>query len=134
LGDQLHAKRIEANLSQAEVSQKAGVSVRTVRKWEHGIVCPVGCIRQLGGMERVYSPLIILIYNTGPILRTPRARTQTVCQFELTGEMERIGETAAFGDFLNCETCMQQLVGGNAKASFVKILGWGNAVPVPEKL
>jgi DNA-binding transcriptional regulator YiaG len=22
------------------VAQKAGVSVRTVRKWEHGLVCP----------------------------------------------------------------------------------------------
>ncbi|MEI6076817.1 MAG: helix-turn-helix transcriptional regulator [Verrucomicrobiota bacterium] len=33
-------KRIEADLSQPEVAQMAGVSVRTVRKWEHGIVCP----------------------------------------------------------------------------------------------
>ncbi|HEY2328184.1 MAG TPA: helix-turn-helix transcriptional regulator [Verrucomicrobiae bacterium] len=33
-------KRIETNLSQAEVAQKAGVSVRTVRKWEYGIACP----------------------------------------------------------------------------------------------
>jgi DNA-binding transcriptional regulator YiaG len=40
LGDHLLLKRIEANLSQPEVAQKAGVSVRTVRKWEHGIVCP----------------------------------------------------------------------------------------------
>jgi ribosome-binding protein aMBF1 (putative translation factor) len=40
LGDQLHLKRIEANLSQPEVAQKARVSVRTVRKLEHGIVCP----------------------------------------------------------------------------------------------
>ena len=40
LGDQLHVKRIEADLSQAEVTQKAGVSVRTVRKWEYGIACP----------------------------------------------------------------------------------------------
>jgi DNA-binding transcriptional regulator YiaG len=40
LGDQLHLKRIEADLSQQEVAQKAGVSVRTVRKWEHGIICP----------------------------------------------------------------------------------------------
>jgi DNA-binding transcriptional regulator YiaG len=40
MGDQLHLKRIEADLSQAEVAQKAGVSVRTVRKWEHGLVCP----------------------------------------------------------------------------------------------
>jgi DNA-binding transcriptional regulator YiaG len=40
LGDQLHVKRIKADLSQAEVAQKAGVSVRAVRKWEHGIICP----------------------------------------------------------------------------------------------
>jgi DNA-binding transcriptional regulator YiaG len=40
LGDHLHLKRIEADLSQPELAQKTGVSVRTVRKWEHGIVCP----------------------------------------------------------------------------------------------
>jgi len=40
LGDHLLLKRIEADLSQPEVAQKAGVSVRTVRKWEHGIACP----------------------------------------------------------------------------------------------
>jgi len=33
-------KRIEANLSQPEVAAKAGVSVRTLRKWEHGHACP----------------------------------------------------------------------------------------------
>jgi DNA-binding XRE family transcriptional regulator len=32
LGDHLLLKRIEANLSQPEVAQKAGVSERTVRK------------------------------------------------------------------------------------------------------
>jgi len=40
LGDHLLLKRIEANLTQPEVAQKAGVSVRTVRKWEHGLACP----------------------------------------------------------------------------------------------
>jgi DNA-binding transcriptional regulator YiaG len=40
LGDRLLLKRIEANLSQPEVAQMAGVSVRTVRKWEHGYACP----------------------------------------------------------------------------------------------
>jgi DNA-binding transcriptional regulator YiaG len=40
LGDHLLLKRIEANLSQPEVALKAGVSVRTMRKWEHGHVCP----------------------------------------------------------------------------------------------
>ena len=40
LGDHLLLKRIEANLTQPEVAQKAGVSVRTVRKWEYGIACP----------------------------------------------------------------------------------------------
>jgi len=40
LGEQLHVKRIEADLSQHEVAQKAGVSVRTVRKWEYGHACP----------------------------------------------------------------------------------------------
>jgi len=40
LGDHLLLKRIEANLSQPEVAQKAGVSTRMVRKWEHGDACP----------------------------------------------------------------------------------------------
>jgi ribosome-binding protein aMBF1 (putative translation factor) len=40
LGDHLLLKRIEADLTQLEVAQKAGVSVRTVRQWEHGLVCP----------------------------------------------------------------------------------------------
>jgi DNA-binding XRE family transcriptional regulator len=40
LGDHLLLKRIEANLSQPEVAVKAGVSTRTVRKWEHGQTCP----------------------------------------------------------------------------------------------
>jgi DNA-binding transcriptional regulator YiaG len=40
LGDHLLLKRIQANLSQAEVAQMAGVSTRTVRKWEHGHACP----------------------------------------------------------------------------------------------
>ncbi len=40
LGDHLHLKRIEADLSQPELAQKAGVSVRMVRKWECGLACP----------------------------------------------------------------------------------------------
>jgi hypothetical protein len=40
LGDQIHLKRIEANLSQPEVARKLGVSIRTVSKWENGMVCP----------------------------------------------------------------------------------------------
>ena len=40
LGDRLLLKRIEADLSQPEVAEKAGVSVRTVRKWEYGMACP----------------------------------------------------------------------------------------------
>jgi DNA-binding transcriptional regulator YiaG len=40
LGDHLLLKRIEANLTQPEVAQNARVSVRTVRQWEHGRVCP----------------------------------------------------------------------------------------------
>jgi ribosome-binding protein aMBF1 (putative translation factor) len=40
LGDHLLINRIKADLSQSEVAQKVGVSVETVRKWEHGIVCP----------------------------------------------------------------------------------------------
>ena len=39
LGDQLHLVRIKANLSQSEVAQKLMVSIRTVRKWEHGHAC-----------------------------------------------------------------------------------------------
>jgi DNA-binding transcriptional regulator YiaG len=40
LGDHLHLKRIAADLSQSEVAQKTGVSVRMVRKWEYGLACP----------------------------------------------------------------------------------------------
>jgi DNA-binding transcriptional regulator YiaG len=40
MGDHLLLKRIEADLSQPEVAAKAGISVRTVRKWEHGHACP----------------------------------------------------------------------------------------------
>jgi len=59
LGDQLHLKRIKADLSQQEVAQKAGVSVRTVRKWEHGIVCPTEHHWQvLTGILNLESPLL----------------------------------------------------------------------------
>jgi DNA-binding transcriptional regulator YiaG len=47
LGDRLLLKRIEANLTQSELAQKAGVSVRTVRKWEYGTACPTECHWQL---------------------------------------------------------------------------------------
>jgi DNA-binding transcriptional regulator YiaG len=40
LGDHILLKRIEANLSQPKVALKTGVSVQTVRKWEHGHACP----------------------------------------------------------------------------------------------
>jgi DNA-binding XRE family transcriptional regulator len=40
LGDHLLLKRIKADLSQSEVAKKAGVSVRTMWQWEHGIICP----------------------------------------------------------------------------------------------
>jgi DNA-binding transcriptional regulator YiaG len=57
-GDYLLLKRIEANLSQPEVAQKAGVSVRTVRKWEHGIVCPTeGHWKALTDILKLDSPL-----------------------------------------------------------------------------
>jgi len=39
-GDYLLLKRIEANLTQPEVAQMAGVSARTVRKWEHDQTSP----------------------------------------------------------------------------------------------
>jgi len=40
------------------VAQKAGVSVRTVRKWEHGIVCPTEHHWQkLTDILRLDSPL-----------------------------------------------------------------------------
>jgi len=58
LGDHIHVKRIEADLSQAEVAQRAGVSVRMVRKWEHGIACPTeGHWQALVGILRLDSPL-----------------------------------------------------------------------------
>jgi hypothetical protein len=40
LGDHLLLKRIEADLTQPEVAVKAGVSTRTVWKWEHDHACP----------------------------------------------------------------------------------------------
>jgi transcriptional regulator with XRE-family HTH domain len=40
MGDFLLLKRIEANLSQPEVAVKAGVSTRTVWKWEYGHAYP----------------------------------------------------------------------------------------------
>jgi DNA-binding XRE family transcriptional regulator len=40
LGDQILLKRIAANLTQPEVAKLLDVSTRTVRKWEHGNVCP----------------------------------------------------------------------------------------------
>ena len=40
LGDHLHLRRIAADLSQSEVAQRTGVSVRMVRKWESGLACP----------------------------------------------------------------------------------------------
>jgi len=59
LGDHLLLKRIEANLSQPEVAAKAGVSTRTVRKWEHGQACPTEDHWQtLAGILRLDSTLL----------------------------------------------------------------------------
>jgi len=40
LGDWLQIKRIEANLSQAEVAQRMGVGDKHVRAWEHDQLVP----------------------------------------------------------------------------------------------
>jgi len=40
LGDHLLLKRVEADLSQPEVAQKAGVTVRLVKEWEHDQIAP----------------------------------------------------------------------------------------------
>jgi len=53
LGDQILLKRIEANLSQPEVTQMLGVSTRTVSKWEHGTVCPTEDHWQI--LNRIFS-------------------------------------------------------------------------------
>jgi DNA-binding XRE family transcriptional regulator len=53
LGDQLLLKRIEANQTQTKVAQIVGVSVRTVRKWEHGTVCPTEYHWQ--ALSRIFS-------------------------------------------------------------------------------
>ena len=39
-GDYLLLKRIEADLSQPELAVKSGVSVRTVKAWEHDHITP----------------------------------------------------------------------------------------------
>ena len=61
LGDRLLLKRIEADLSQSELAQKAGVSVRTVRKWEYGIACPTEVhwqtLRYILGLDDAFSAL-----------------------------------------------------------------------------
>ena len=40
MGDHLLLKRIKANLSQPEVAEKAGVTERVVRAWEHDQLLP----------------------------------------------------------------------------------------------
>ena len=40
LGEQLLRRRMGGKVDQPEVAEEAVVWVRTVRKWEHGIVCP----------------------------------------------------------------------------------------------
>ena len=59
LGDQLLLKRIEANLTQPELAQRAGVSTRTVRKWEQGEACPTeGNWLALVGILRLDSQIL----------------------------------------------------------------------------
>lgn len=53
LGDQILLKRIEANLSQPEVAQILGVSIRAVSKWEHGKVYPTEYHWQV--LSRIFS-------------------------------------------------------------------------------
>jgi len=40
IGDWLHLKRIEADLSQAEVAQQIGVVIRKIGAWEHDEMTP----------------------------------------------------------------------------------------------
>jgi len=62
LGDQLHLARIKSNLSQSELAQMAAVSVRTVRKWEHGNTCPT---------EDHWQVLARLLHLDYQILKSP---------------------------------------------------------------
>jgi DNA-binding transcriptional regulator YiaG len=56
LGDHLLLKRIEANLSQAEMAIKSGVSVRKVKAWEHDHIEPTEAEWQvLAGILRLDS-------------------------------------------------------------------------------
>jgi DNA-binding XRE family transcriptional regulator len=64
LGDQLLLKRIEANLSQPEVAGLLEVSTRTVRKWEHGLVCPNEDHWQ--SLNRIFSMDLKSISNSNP--------------------------------------------------------------------
>ena len=72
LGDQLHLARIKANLSQPEVAQMAGVSIRTVRKWESGQVCPT---------EDHWQALAHYIMSTFLILHRLKSNATAACWF-----------------------------------------------------
>lgn len=40
LGEKIKQKRIEKNMSRAELAKKSGVSLRTIENWEYGISQP----------------------------------------------------------------------------------------------
>jgi DNA-binding XRE family transcriptional regulator len=66
LGQRLQAQRLNANLSQAEVAQKAGVSRRALQNLESGRVCTLSLLirvlRTLGKLQQLEA----LLPETGP--------------------------------------------------------------------
>ena len=66
LGRRLQAQRLNANLSQAEVARKAGVSRRGLQNLESGRVCTLSLLirvlRALGKLQQLEA----LIPETGP--------------------------------------------------------------------
>jgi DNA-binding transcriptional regulator YiaG len=69
LGDHLLLQRIKADLSQPELGKMLEVSTRTVRKWEHGEVCPT---------EENWQKLIAILQVDSAFAAT-QAKSQESC-------------------------------------------------------
>lgn len=66
LGQRLQTQRLNANLSQAEVAQKAGISRRALQNLESGRVCTLSLlIRVLRTLGKLHQ-LEALLPETGP--------------------------------------------------------------------
>ena len=60
LGDHLLLKRIKADLTQPELARKSGVTVRTVKAWEHDAAVPTetewGVLEQILNLDSSLKP------------------------------------------------------------------------------